>query len=96
MPDRRISDLPISTNPGPDTATVPLIESAVVGGITINTNYRTTVRNIVAAGINAGVASLDSLSDVAVASPTANNVLSFISGEWRARDENSLTDGGNF
>lgn len=59
MPDKKISDLLNNPNPGPDTATVPLIESAEVGGSTVFTNYRTSVKSIVVSGLNAADTSVD-------------------------------------
>lgn len=59
MPDKKISELPNNPNPGPETATIPVVESAVVAGTTVYTNYKTTVKNIVASGINADGTSVD-------------------------------------
>lgn len=59
MADKKISELPANPNPGPDTATVPLIESAVVSGNTVFTNYRASVKNIVVSGLNADGTSVD-------------------------------------
>lgn len=94
MADRKISELANNPSPGPDTGSVPVIESALVNGVTTFTSYRATVRSIVASGM--GVASLDTLSDVVAPSPSANDVLSFQSGAWRPRNEDTLVDGGNF
>jgi hypothetical protein len=96
MADRKISELANNSNPSPDNGSVPIIEAATVGGVTTYSQYRSTVRNIVAAGISAGVASLDSLSDVTAPSPAANEVLSYQSGAWRPRNDADLVDGGNF
>lgn len=51
MADRKISELTDSANPGADTASVPIIEEAVVNGVTTYSQYRATVRNLVKAGV---------------------------------------------
>lgn len=52
MADRKISELADNPNPGPDTASVPVIEAATVNGVTTYTQYRATVRNLVVSGVS--------------------------------------------
>lgn len=51
MADRKISELADNPNPEPDAASVPVIQAATVNGVTTYSQYRTTVRNLVVAGI---------------------------------------------
>lgn len=94
MPDKKISELSVNAFPGIDSASVPIIETAVVNGVPVHTNFRATVRTLVAAG--APAIALDSLSDVATTSVQPNDLLSYVSGQWRNRAESDLLDGGNF
>lgn len=59
MADKKISELPSNPAPGATSATVPVVESAVVAGNTVYTNYQSTVKNIVISGINAEGTTVD-------------------------------------
>lgn len=51
MADKKISQLTDNPNPDPDAASVPIIQSAVVDGNVVYTQYRSSVRNLVKTGV---------------------------------------------
>ena len=55
MADRKISELTDNASPGPNTGIVPIIESSTVGLTTTYSQHRTTVKNLVPAGVKADV-----------------------------------------
>jgi hypothetical protein len=53
MADRKISELTDNPNPGATTGIVPIIESSGSGQSVTYSQYRTTVKNLVQAGVKA-------------------------------------------